>query len=307
MKTSNLIISLSLCSLLLSPASIFGMKKEEDSDKDFIIVTVDDSNKKKETNKENILDSTEIKTTSSSSLSWTFVDLFRNPKTLVISSLKNNTYYHTSGLKGINMALRRCFLDKDYTSLTCILGLCKTNKIFIADDPIIKQCLELLEIKKRKEEKIFIDKLNQNYTNDSKCLNKELEKLKKDFVTVVDTLKKMTSNYEFKKSDENNNKATNTALKYLQNTKRKLTKQTMLAFTGNTNEKKEEVAAFLNKYRPDGKKITENTTYTNALELMDKLKKKIEPTYQTVYQMNKKLSEIPPMKAIIEQQYEPEI
>ncbi len=303
MKTSNLIITFGLCSLLLSPASIFGMEKFnnekiDETPKTVIFLT----NKPPIPQRTNRTVSVPQLTQRNKFVTSLF-DAYRGIKGNVVKELEDGKFDNTSNPGRVHLALNKCFACRDYMTLAKILKLCDSRGISIANINIIDQSNGLLEATKMEGQKAFNSIIDKNYIDGSKLLNKNLEDLKKYFTTRIKVINKMmlpyidTAHTNFEKHDRTM-KQVDDALSHLQKIKVESAQNILLECIG--KEKKKDVAAIFNKF-PKG---TRNEAPTNNFKLSEQIKSATNSVCDQLKIISEKLNQIPPvpvMKAIADQ------
>ena len=233
MKISNLIITPSLCFLLLSPASIFGMKQMDNVKKKIEEGTKSLLTKKKKkqvvaevatsatTNKTNLIlepddksdnkpeDETpksdknktkppvplrRIELSQKRLLTRMFSDTYRGTIKNTIREMQNNLP-DAFNRERVNFVIKKCSSDGNVTSLITILKLCFDKKRIILDTEVTKIAYKILEDEKTRSKIIFSEKVNKNYADGSKVLNQLMKNLKEDYAARVKIIEGMMSSY----------------------------------------------------------------------------------------------------------------
>ena len=219
MKTSNLMITLSLCSLLLSSASIFGMetrKRRNDKGRTYADVTktgirvtqkdrtieIDselrdqsDTDEKSTTTETSTVTTTPIQTnnTTKNSLSseslgifkWLRDNVISSPGQNVLTELRQKTFEKgsTPNLRRLQKAVEEFRSAEDYRNLTELLELCKQQKIKIDSTVLMKITHQSLQEKKAEQEQELAKVIIAHHGNITTQANKQLKRLQE----LVDT------------------------------------------------------------------------------------------------------------------------
>ncbi len=212
MKTSNLIITFGLCSLIFSPASIFGMetrKRRNKKERNYADVTKKgirvtqknhtieiDSEPKYQlgTDEESTTIDTVIITpfsTNDSSnveegpsymnrvLTWC-KDACWNEKVNILAELTNDTFdsNNTSNLRRLEKALEQCCKEDDPITLINIISLCNSKEIDIDNRVLMTRIHKFLLSQKTQKEKELAKVVNKHHNDIAQQLNEKLKQLK---------------------------------------------------------------------------------------------------------------------------------
>ena len=213
MKTSNLIITFGLCSLIFSPASIFGMetrKRRNKKERNYADVTKKgirvtqknhtieiDSEPKYQlgTDEESTTIDTVIITpfsTNDSSnveegpsymnrvLTWC-KDACWNEKVNILAELTNDTFdsNNTSNLRRLEKALEQCCKEDDPITLINIISLCNSKEIDIDNRVLMTRIHKFLLSQKTQKEKELEDLKSQLTNSSDNYIKKCIEYIKK--------------------------------------------------------------------------------------------------------------------------------
>ena len=306
MKTSNLIITFGLFSLLLSPASIFGMETRK---RTYVDVTREGIRVTQKNHTLEIDQAPSYQHTDSSEklsiltwLTWFKDNVISSPGQNVLTELRQKTFEKgsTPNLRRLEKAVKEFLRAGDYRNLTELLELCNQQNIKIYSTVLMKSIHQFMQNKKAEIEQELAKVTIVNYDQIAVQANKKLKRLK----TFVDTEVKQFTDL-MKKRQDSVNEDIEKHCKEIRMVKRGqlFTHQVNAMFKNQIdghNSDDEDSDEYLDLIAYDNRKILEKPTVKKFKQLQQ-LRKDISTMLDHLTEVNKSFQDMRGIKAITKQ------